>query len=415
VHRMAGLTVVGIGAEGSAGLCDRARVALSQATVVVGSPRQLALCEPMTARTLPLPRPLLPGLATQLEELLARDQERVVVLASGDPMFYGIGATLIRLLGTECVDIVAHQSSASLAAARLGWPLESVAICSVVGRPLDVIDDSICPDSRLFVLSSDAGSPTAVAAHLTAAGFGPSLMTVLSQLGGPRERRCTSTAEQGDFDDVDDLNLIAIEARRAGYEPKPEPKPAARWPVVAGLPDDAYSHDGQLTKRDLRAITLSSLAPRPGQLLWDVGAGAGSVSIEWLRADPSLRAIAIESDPERADRIRQNSIALDVARLRVVNGRAPGHLLALAEPDAVFLGGGLSQEGVFDAAWAALRSGGRLVANAVTIESETLLAQWRAEFGGELTRIAISRSSPVGRLTGWRPAMPVTQWIVTKP
>jgi precorrin-6Y C5,15-methyltransferase (decarboxylating) len=274
---------------------------------------------------------------------------------------------------------------------------------SLVGRPVDTL--LVQPDRRVVVLSAGRDTPGQVAALLRSRGFGPTRMTVLEDLGGPGERRIDGTAADWHAD-AGPLNVIGLECT-----PAPGVAPLGRTP---GLPDDAYDHDGQLTKREVRAVTLAALAPLPGRLLWDVGAGAGSIAIEWLRTHPACRAIAIESSPERAERITANAAALGVPGLTVVHGRAPAALADLPVPDAVFVGGGVSEDGLLAACWAALREGGRLVANAVTLESEAVLTRWQARVGGVLTRIEISRAAPVGGFTGWKPMMPVTQWEVVK-
>jgi precorrin-6Y C5,15-methyltransferase (decarboxylating) len=397
------LTVVGIGADGWVGLSESARRALASAEVLIGSERQLSLSPPTDAERVAWPSPLLPAILGLLEAYQGR---RICVLASGDPMFYGIGVTMTKLLGTERVQVIPHPSSLSLACARLGWAVESVDVVSVVGRPLTSLLAALRPGKRLLVLSEDGESPAAVAALLIAHGFGGSALTVLEQLGGPAERRLEGAAGSWSRSGIDDLNVVAIECVADA-----DMRLLSRVP---GLPDDAYDHDGQLTKREVRALTLSRLAPLPGQLLWDVGAGSGSIGIEWVRSDAACRAIAIERDQQRADRISSNSVALGAAGVQLVRGEAPAALDGLERPDAVFIGGGLTVAGVVEACWAGLRTGGRLVANAVTVESEAALARWYGELGGELGRIEISRASPVGGFTGWRPAMPVTQWVVVK-
>jgi precorrin-6Y C5,15-methyltransferase (decarboxylating) len=394
------ITVVGIGADGWAGLTEQARNVVAAAEVVFGSTRQLGLLPDSGATRVTWPSPLLPAVEPLLAEHAGR---RVCVLASGDPMFFGIGATLVRLLGADAVRVVPHPSSVALACARLGWPAEDVDVVSLVGRPVSSL--IALPHRRMLVLSAGSGTPAAVAALLTDRGFGPTAMTVFDDLGGPGERRHDGTAATWTAS-VGPLNVIALDCRAA-----PGVIPLGRAP---GLPDDAYDHDGQLTKREVRAITLAALAPLPGQLLWDVGAGSGSVAIEWLRTHPSCAAVAIESRAERADRIRRNADVLGAPGLRVVDGRAPDALVDLPSPDAVFVGGGLTADGVIEACWAALRAGGRLVANAVTLESEAVLTRWQAAVGGTLTRIEVSRAAPVGGFTGWKPMMPVTQWQVNR-
>ena len=392
--------MVGIGVDGWAGLAEQARNAVAGAEVVLGSARQLALLPDLGATRVTWPSPLLPAVEPLLAEHAGR---RVCVLASGDPMFFGIGGTLVRLLGAGRVRVHPHVSSASLACARLGWPVEDVEVVSLVGRPVSTLLP--LPHRRVLVLSAGAGTPAEVAALLVDRGFGPTAMTVLENLGGADERRHDGTAATWSAA-AGPLNVIALDCRAA-----PGVTPLGRTP---GLPDDAYDHDGQLTKREVRAITLAALAPLPGQLLWDVGAGAGSIAIEWLRTHPSCAAVAVESRPERADGIRRNAGLLGVPGLRVVRGRAPDALADLPRPDAVFVGGGLTGDGVVEACWAALRTGGRLVANAVTLESEAVLTRWQAAVGGTLTRIEVSRAAPVGGFTGWKPMMPVTQWQVTR-
>nr|WP_225438139.1 precorrin-6y C5,15-methyltransferase (decarboxylating) subunit CbiE [Candidatus Frankia nodulisporulans] len=432
------MTVVGVGADGWAGLSPEARGVLRVAPVVFGSRRQLAdlpvrtstsVTEdglPPGARRIEWPSPLLPALPGLLaEHVEGAAPGGVCVLASGDPMYYGIGVTLVRLLGAARVRVVAHPSSVSLACARLGWASQDVDVVSVVGRALDRIRLVLAPGRRMLVLSADRSTPAAVAALLVDSGYGASALTVLSRLGASDEDRQVAGARHwasADSAAVADLNIIAVEAVL---------DPDGRYlPRVPGLPDDAFEHDGQITKREIRALTLARLAPAPGELLWDVGAGSGSVAIEWLRAHAHARAIAIEPRPERAERIRRNAARLGVPHLRVVDGRAPRDLATLPSPDAIFVGGGVSAPGVLEACWTALHAdnnedhdrdegGGRgrwdrrrLVVNAVTLESETVLAEWYARCGGELVRLAVSRASPVGGFTGWRPAMPVTQWTV---
>jgi precorrin-6B C5,15-methyltransferase / cobalt-precorrin-6B C5,C15-methyltransferase len=395
---VATITVIGIGADGWDGLSPAAHEALASAEVVLGSERQLALLPPSDARRLAWPSPMTPAVEPMLAKHAGR---RVCVLASGDPMLFGIGGTLARL-GVD-FHLLPHPSSVSLACARLGWPVEDVEVVSLVGRPVESL--LMLPDRRVLVLSAGADTPWQVAELLRARGFGPSPMTVLEDLGGPGERRHDGTAATWS-EYVGALNVIALDCRLA-----PGVSPLGRVP---GLPDDAYDHDGQLTKREVRAITLAALVPLPGQLLWDVGAGSGSVAIEWLRTHPTCRAVAFESRAERVSRIAGNARALGVPGLTVVHGKAPEALAYQPAPDAVFVGGGVSTDGVLSACWAALRVGGRLVANAVTLESEAVLTRWQSSVGGNLTRIEISRAAPVGGFTGWKPMMPVTQWEVEK-
>lgn len=399
------IVVVGIGADGWDGLSPAARRAVHAAEVLRGSARQLALVPAeAAAERVPWPSPMAPA----LEELpRAHPGRRVVVLASGDPMLSGVGTSLVRLHGREAVEVIPHPSSVSLACARLGWAVEEAAVVSVVGRPLELVLPHVTPGRRLLVLGSDGGTPAAVARLLTARGYGASRVTALVQLGGPAERRVEGTAAGWGDAGTDPLAVTAVEVVA---DPGTVP-----LPTVPGLPDGAYEHDGQLTKRDVRAVTLARLAPLPGQLLWDVGAGAGSIGIEWMRTHPSCRAVAVESRPDRAERIRCNATRLGVPGLQVVEGRAPGALAGLPAPDAVFVGGGTTTPLLLDSCWKALPPGGRLVANAVTVESEAELAGWFTRAGGELVRVGVQRAEPVGSFTGWKPAMPVTIWSVVRP
>ncbi|MCW2541359.1 MAG: cobL [Frankiales bacterium] len=397
------ITVVGIGADGFAGLTDEARVALTAAGVVLGSARQLALLPPLAAEFVALPKPLRANLA---QTVARHSGQGLCVLASGDPMFFGIGSTLVDLLGPRRVQVIAHPSSVSLAAARLGWPLERCVVASIVGRPIERLITQVGPGRQLLILGSGPDSPAAVGRLLTDLGYGSSELTVLAELGGPDEQLESGPASNWRGQPAAALHVIAVRCV-AG----PDVRTFATTP---GLPDEAFDHDGQLTKRDVRAITLSRLAPGPGELLWDIGAGAGSIAVEWARADLSCRAVAIERDAERFERIRRNALALGVPDLQVVCGSAPAALAGLPAPDAVFVGGGVTVPGVLDAAWRALPGGGRLVANAVTLESEAVLLDWQRRVGGELTRVEISRPSPVGNFTAWRAALPVTVWAATR-
>ncbi|WP_069171515.1 bifunctional cobalt-precorrin-7 (C(5))-methyltransferase/cobalt-precorrin-6B (C(15))-methyltransferase [Streptomyces griseus] len=398
------MAVVGIGADGWAGLPDAARSAVLEADVVVGGERHLGLLPSGCAgRRVPWPSPLRPALRGLLD---AHTGRRIVVLASGDPMFYGIGRALTEELGAGALRVLPHPSSVSYACARLGWPVEDTETVTLVGRPTARLAAALHDGRRLLVLSADGATPAAVAALLRDHGFGPSRMRVLEQLGGPDEDCLDGTADTWDRPPGDPLNVIALECRST-----PD---TVRLGAVPGLPDEAYESDGQLTKRHVRAATLGVLAPAPGELLWDVGGGSGSIAVEWLRTHPSCRALTVERDPVRAGRIARNADRLGVPALRVVTGRAPDALAGLPVPDAVFIGGGLTAPGLLDACWDALPPGGRLVANTVTLESEALLTEWYRRLGGELVRLAVAHAVPVGGFTGWRQAMPVTQWSVRK-
>lgn len=336
----------------------------------------------------------------------SRRGEKVVVLASGDPFFYGVGVTLSRRMPRHEMHVIPAPSSFSLAASRLGWGLQDLTCVSLHGRPVDLIRPHLHPGARILALTSDEKGPAELAATLVSAGFGETDMIVLEALGGPQERVTGQVARHFAMSGINSLNVCALEVK-AG--------PAARiLPYANGLADALFESDGQLTKREVRAVTLSALAPRHGELLWDIGGGSGSISIEWMLGHPSLRAIAIEGVAERAARIRRNAMEFGVPGLMVVEGMAPAALAGLPRPDAIFIGGGGSEEGVMDAAIRALPKGGRLVANGVTLEMEAVLLHWQARLGGTLTRIDIARASPVGAMQGWRAAMPVTQWSWVK-
>ncbi|MER7947515.1 precorrin-6y C5,15-methyltransferase (decarboxylating) subunit CbiE [Streptomyces sp. NPDC096079] len=402
---MNAISVVGIGADGWDGLPESSRRVLRAAEVLIGAPRQLGLLPPADCPgervTWPSPlRPAVPGL------LAAHEGRRVAVLASGDPLFHGIGRTLAELVGPDRLDVRPHPSSVSYACARLGWPLEATETVSLVARPLDALTAALHDGRRLLLLGEGPDSPARVAALLRERGWGGTRIRVLEQLGGPAERILDATAADWPYERADALHVLALDCVR-------DPD-ALRLGTTPGLPDEAYEHDGQLTKRYVRAATLAALAPAPGELLWDVGGGSGSIGVEWMRAHRTCRAIAVEKSPERAARIARNADALGVPGLRVVTGPAPEALTGLPAPAAVFVGGGLTAPGLLDTCWDALPPGGRLVANTVTLESEALLARWYGRHGGELVRLAVSTAVPVGGFTGWRQAMPVTQWSVTK-
>ena len=346
-------------------------------------------------------------LADALPAILARRGRPVAVLASGDPFWFGVGSLLARDVPAAELLCLPAPSAFSLACARLGWALQEVATISFCGRPLAALAPLLQPGARILALSADAGTPAAIAAFLRDRGFGPTRLHVLEALGGPRERIRSTTAQDFAADEVAALNMVALEVT-AG--------PGARViPLAPGLPDDAFEHDGQITKREIRALTLSALAPRRGETLWDVGCGAGSVAIEWLLRDPANRAIGIEARPDRAARAARNAVALGVPHLDVRTGRAPDALGGLPRPDAIFLGGGAHLPGMIDLAWAHLPAGGRLVGNAVTIETVEALIAAQRRYGGTLTRLAVERLDAIGGLRAFRPAMTVTQFAAVKP
>lgn len=398
------VTVVGIGADGWPGLPPGSQDALRYAEVLIGGRRQLDLLPDLcTGERVPWPSPLRPAVPALLAEHTGR---AVAVLASGDPMFYGIGRALAQEAGPDGLRVLPHPSSVSYACARLGWPVEDTEVVTLVGRDTDSLAAALHHGRRLLVLSAGAGTPAEVAALLRDRGFGPSRMRVLEQLGSPEERHTEGVADHWSQAPGAPLNVVAVECVRA--------QGALRLSTVPGLPDESYDHDGQLTKRHVRAATLAALAPAPGELLWDIGGGSGSIAIEWLRSHRSCRALTVERAPARAERIAHNARSLGVPGLRIVEGSAPAALAGLPVPDAVFIGGGLTGPGLLEACWEALPVGGRLVANTVTLESEALLADRYRRHGGDLVRLAVSHAVPVGSFTGWRQSMPVTQWAVTK-
>ncbi|MCU1697824.1 MAG: precorrin-6y C5,15-methyltransferase (decarboxylating), CbiE subunit,precorrin-6Y [Mycobacterium sp.] len=390
------IVVIGIGADGMVGLASASLAELSRATVVYGSQRQLDLLDgSVTAVKRPWPSPMLPALRTLLDDA----DGDVHVVASGDPLLHGVGNVLIRLYGPDVVHVLPHVSSVTLACSRVGWAVQDTEIISLVN---DEPHTAVRRGGQAVVLSRDATSPAALAKLLAGTGRGDSEMTVLEQLGGPGELRRSATAKEWAVrppGQVDPLNVIAVR-----YLPDDR--------VSTVLPDDAFANDGQITKQTMRAVTLVALAPRPGQLLWDVGSGSGSIAIEWCRSAIGCRAVAFERDEARRKRITENAVASGV---RVeVHFDAPEAFDFVPPPAVIFIGGGLTTPGLLEACVERLPVGGRLVANAVTVESEAVLAEWYSRLGGELRRFQHYRGEPVGGLTGWRPAMPVTQWLVTK-
>jgi len=375
-----------------------------QAEFVFGATRHLELAAGLIsgeARAWPAP------FDSAMAAVLALRSSRVCVLASGDPFNHGVGATLARHLSASEMDVHPAPSAFTLAASRLGWPLQDVETVSLHGRDIALLRPLLQPGRRVLALTSDGAAPAAIANRIVSWGFGLSRLHILEALGGPSERVLSGNPAVIAGQTFAPLNLLAIEVA-AGAD-------AAIVPLGFGLDDALFEHDGQITKREVRALTLSALCPRRGELLWDIGAGAGSIAIEWMLTHPSMRAVAIEADAERAARIGRNATALGVPGINVVHGRAPEALAGLPAPDAIFVGGGGgSGDGVTEAAIGALRPGGRLVANAVTLAMEALLLSLHASHGGALTRIAISRAAPVGEMRGWRPAMPVTQWSWTR-
>jgi precorrin-6B C5,15-methyltransferase / cobalt-precorrin-6B C5,C15-methyltransferase len=393
------LSVVGIGDDGLVGLSPVARSCIDQAKVLVGGKRHLAMLpndpRPQIAWSGPI--------AATLTQILEYHGQPVCILASGDPMCYGIGSTLMRQVDRAELQIFPAPSAFSLACARLGWPLPEIETLSLCGRDPTFLNALLYPGARILILSADRQTPAIVAAQLQLQGYGQTQITVLEHLAGPQERLITGLAADWSVE-VADLNTIALLC----------PTDAPRRSRFPGLPDSTYMHDGQLTKREIRAMTLSTLAPIPGELLWDVGAGSGSIGIEWLRYDRRNQAIAIEPHPDRRQNITTNAQILGVPNLQIIAGKAPDALHNLPTPDAIFIGGGLTVPGVFETCWAALRSGGRLVANGVTVETEQRIFELQKQYGGELNRMAIQRAEPVGKFLGWKAMAGVTQWVVIK-
>jgi precorrin-6Y C5,15-methyltransferase (decarboxylating) len=394
------IEVVGLSARGWDDLPERLRDMIQDADVLLGSPRHLGLIPLLPGQQrLQYPSPLRVGLPMLLSEVSGR---RVVALGSGDPLLAGIGSTLVELLGAAAVRIHPAVSSAALARARMGWPEESTQLVRLRGGDLDVLRRFLFPEHRLIILSRDAESPAAVAQLLIAEGYGDSTMTVLGDLGADNESRTESVARawQGQ---AAPLNVVCVACVGIGRAAS----------LAPGLPDEAFDHDGQLTKRDLRASALARLMPRPGELLWDVGAGAGSIAIEWLRSDPGCRAIAIDHNLDRCKRIRGNAEALGVPSLEVLHAEMPETVSSLPQPDAIFVGGGATRE-TLEQSWSALRPGGRLVVHAVTVETELIITEcWKCH-GGELSRLSVDHLEPIGRYHGWRPARAVVQWSAVK-
>ena len=396
------LTVIGLGEDGPDALAPAARALIDRAEVLIGGERHLAMIPDGTARRLTWRRPL----SETMDDIRGVSGQRVVVLATGDPFCFGIGTTLRLAFPDEEIVTIPAPSAFSLARARLGWSADETVGVTLHGRPLETIRAYLAPGQRLLVLSHDGATPAQVAAQLTAVGYGASTLTVFAHMGGPDEACVTERAERWGEEYVPDLNTIAVECRAEGK--------LKRFRGTPGLPDRAFENDGQLTKREIRVQTLSALDPRPGALLWDVGAGSGSVAIEWLLSERTTDAIAVERDPDRCARIARNAASLGVPRLQVQEGAAPEALELLPGPDAVFIGGGLTVGGLIETCWSRLAPGGTLVANAVTLAGEAVLADWCARHEGFMARLAVSRARPVGRHLAWRPLMPVTQLTLVK-
>jgi precorrin-6Y C5,15-methyltransferase (decarboxylating) len=394
------LSLIGLGEDGADALTPAARALVAQASLIVGGARHLAMID-APAERLQWPSPL----SDALPQILAQRDKPTVVLASGDPFFYGVGDLIARHVARDEIFCVPSPSAFSLAAARLKWSQQDCALLSLHGRAFERVTPRLQPNARIIALSWDESTPARLARHLVARGMGGSRLHVLERLGGPYERVRDARADAFSLNDIATLNTVAVEVDAGGD--------AVVIPLAPGLPDDWFEHDGQITKRDIRAVTLSALAPRKGELLWDIGAGAGSVAIEWMLSDPANRAIAIERDIERAARIARNALSLGVPDLRVVKGEAPQALAELEPPQAIFIGGG-ADAATLAAAWDALPRFGRIVVNAVTIETQSLLADAYRDNGGELLHLQIAHARPIGRFHALDPAMAVTQWRAAK-
>jgi precorrin-6Y C5,15-methyltransferase (decarboxylating) len=394
------LHIVGIGEDGLDGLTPATRAVVEAAEIIVGGDRHHTLSGSITAERVSWPHPF----DALIETLRGFRRRRVVVLATGDPLWFSVGARIGRAL--DPAEIVYHPqlSAFQLAAARMGWSLADVETLTVHGRPVEQMIAFIQPDQRLLILTTGEETPAQIARFLTERGYGKSPMTVLASMGGAEERRFDGIAESWDHQ-VPAFNTLAVDCVAA-----PD---AALIPRVPGLADDLFQHDGTMTKQEVRAVTVAKLMPMRAALLWDIGTGCGSVAVEWMRAARYARAIGVEPRADRRAMAAANALALGTPRLELVDGTAPAALEGLPAPDAIFIGGGLSPE-VFDAAWAALKPLGRLVANAVTLESEAGLLALHKAHGGQLVKLSVQRAEPVGGLTGWRPLMPVTQWSLVK-
>ena len=394
------LHIVGIGEDGLDGLTASARTVVEAAELIIGGDRHHSLSDNVTAERVAWPSPF----DALINKLQGYKGKRVVVLATGDPLWYSVGARIGRSIPPS--EIVYHPqlSAFQLAAARMGWSMADIETLTVHGRPVAQMIAFIQPDQRLLILTTGAETPAQIAAFLTDRGFGLSHMTVMAAMGGKNELRFDGTAE-GWNHEVPAFNTLAVECIAAPN--------AALLPRVPGLADEFFDHDGTMTKQEVRAATLAKLMPMRGALLWDVGCGCGSIAVEWMRAARYAHAIGIEPRDDRRVFAAQNAAALGVPRLELVNGSVPEALDGLKAPDAIFIGGGLSLE-MFDVCWAALRPLGRLVCNAVTLEREALLIALHKKLGGQLVKLQVNRAEPVGNLTGWHPLMPVTQWSLVK-
>lgn len=394
------LHIVGIGEDGLDGLLPATRAVVQAAEVILGGDRHHTLADNPNAERIAWPSPF-NAMVEVIQDLRGK---RAVVLVSGDPLWFSVGARIGRAIDPD--EIVYHPqlSAFQLAAARMGWSMPDVETLTVHGRPVEQMIAFIQPDARLLILTTGSETPGQIAAFLSARGFGGSKMSVLAAMGGKDEARFDGVAESWAHD-VPAFNTLAVECIAA--------KDAALLPRVPGLADDLFQSDGTMTKQEVRAATLAKLMPMRGALLWDIGCGSGSVAIEWMRAARYARAVGIEPRADRRAMAAANALALGTPKLELVEGAVPAALEGLEAPDAIFIGGGMS-DATFAAAWAALRPLGRMVANAVTLETEAALIALHKQYGGDLVKLSVHRAEPVGRMTGWRPLMPVTQWSIVK-
>ena len=398
------LTILGVGDDGLASLNSSAKLLFDRAETIIAPARVLEIIDTGNKNTIPWTF----GVSETIAFIKERRGEATTILATGDPMHFGIGATLRKFFDEDEMLVLPTPSGFSLAAAKLGWRLQDTAMISLHGRSVAALVPHIQPGRQIISLTSNAKTIYAAARSLTERNFAKSKLTILEHIGGASEKISTFLAEEllGEDKEFADFNMLAIECVAddgAGF-----------FSCVPGLDDDSFLHDGQLTKREVRALTLSLLAPYPHATLWDIGAGCGSIGIEWMRASQGAKAIAIEKDADRCELIAKNATILGTPTLKIHHGSALEQLSELPKPDAVFIGGGLTSKGLFDACWDALPLGKRLVANAVTVQSEAYLTKLFEAHGGELTRLQVSRAIPVGKFHGWKSNMPVTLWSVTK-
>jgi precorrin-6Y C5,15-methyltransferase (decarboxylating) len=397
------LTIIGMGEDGYEGLSARAKLGLANAEAIVGSTRLLNFLPALKAERHEWPQPF-SAVVDRIKPLRGRE---TVILATGDPMNFGVARKLLEFIPFAEMTVIPHLSAFSHVASRIGWSLPDCDTFTLHGRDAANIEAFIQPGAKLIVLTADASTIPEVARRLLARGFEKSVITVLENMGGEREKKSLFIVDATPKAEFSDLNTLAVECVAGPH--------AKVWSRLAGLPDEAFIHDGQLTKREVRAATLAALAPAPDQLLWDIGAGCGSVAIEWMRSTRGCEAVVFESNDERLKMIAQNTDRLGTPRLKIIAGHAPETLKGLPGPDAVFIGGGIGIPGIFETAWEHLKPGGRMVTNVVTIEGEMHLYDLHEKHGGGLVRLEISNLTPIGSYRALKPRMAVTQWRAQKP